>query len=249
MNVYTISELLATLDSIALQYERLADALGTGTEDGSVSKACKTNFQRQTDLTNLVDKYLSAKSLLDYSGSIYRKFVNDYIHTYYRDFLSEINRLENINTILTTNDDRIHPNVKTLCSELNITISPANVMPPPIETDNAMGKYDIAEGTGTFTDGDDIDITQYGKALLKVKTLSIIGAENLVLTITCKKIDNSTVDKEVTIPTGTEAGVEFTIGAGTKTDMFIDITAITHTTGSNGDSVKVISKWERTLAE
>lgn len=242
----TKDEVLNILDSISLAYDRLESTLGTGIETGSVSKATLTNFNRIKGLDFTTD-YDDLSELLDYSYDSFYNLTNSNIYKFFRNLLVKIYDYTNLNDFLTTNDARIFENIKDMYLQISngYIISPANILPPPVSN---MGTYSIASGTGTFTDGDAIDTSKYGKAFLKLKTTSNIGLNDLTLTITCKKIDNTTEDKQVIIPGNTTQNTEFNIGNGT-TDMYIDITNITHSGGNDGDSIQCFSIYERTKSE
>jgi len=247
MSYLTKNETLEILDSFALAIDRLKEVYGTGTETGTASKCLRTNISRILQLTNFIDYYTAIRPLLDYTNDVYTKVLNSYLSEFFRNPLSRIWALQDndLDSFLTSNDARIHPNIKDVYQDNNRIISPSNVMCPPITN---AGTYSITGGSGTFTDGDAVDTSKYGKTLFKVKTTTNIGSSDLTLTITCKKINNTTEDKQVVIPGNTASGVEFNIGNGT-TDMYIDITNITHTGGNNGDAVQCFSVWERELSE
>jgi len=242
----TKDEVLNILDSISLACERLEAVLGTGIETGSVSKATLTNFNRIKNL-NLEADYEDLRELLDYSYESFKNLTNSSVYKFFRNLLAKIYDYTNLDTFLTENDARVFENIKNMYLKISrgYVISPTNVLPPPLSN---MGTYTISGSIGIFLDGDAIDTSKYGKAFLKLKTTSNIGSNDLILTITCKKIDNTTENKQVTIPGNTTQNTEFNIGNGT-TDMYIDITNITHSGGNDGDSIQCFSIYERIKSE
>jgi len=241
-NLLSKSEVLAFLDSVAVGYQRVSAVKGTGTEENTQSKQAYTNLQRVFDTNN----YDIIKMLMDGAYQTYQRSLSAYIYQDYQLFLMAINRAQNNNldAFLTSEDARIPEEVANMYSSLGITISPANILPPAVEN---MGTYDY--DTSTFTDGDAIDTTKYGKAFIKVKpTVTVGSGSDLVLTVTVKKIDGTTEEKTVTIPAETSAGTEFFVGDGVS-DMYVDVVDCSHTSGNAGDKVQFFSIYERTLNE
>ena len=252
MSVLNVNDCLAILDSVAVAVQRLKEKFGTGVEDGSASKACKTNYDRIKDLSYFIDYHSDLKRLLDGANASFNYVLDKNIYVFFQDLLSNIWRLQGgLNTFLSNNDARIAEEVAKLYWDSDnetglgqgYAISPENVLPPAIEN---MGVFDYDSG---FTDGDAIDTSKYGKAFIKVKTTVGIGSGNdLVLTVTVKKIDGTTEEKTVTIPAGTSADTEFDVGDGVN-DMYVDVVDCTASSGNSGDAVQFYSVYERALNE
>lgn len=122
-------------------------------------------------------------------------------------------------------------------------VSPANIFSLVTE----MGHVDRAGGTWTFSHGTGIDRTRYAPAQLEVyiPTGYTSGPADDVLALTCLKADDTTQQKQVTVPANSPAGTRVDVGAGA--DRYVDATAISVTGGTDGDRVAVRSKQLRSL--
>jgi len=118
---------------------------------------------------------------------------------------------------------------------------------PPI---TALGQYDATGApTGTFTDGSAVDTDFYGDADCEVTVLvNPIGGNDLVLAITGTNEDGDVITGAVTVPTGTLAGVSVDIVPTVTGERFADITAVTNSNGTAGDSVSIQTKLDRVIS-
>jgi hypothetical protein len=242
MATISVADFKTLADSIAKQAEILQTAVGTdGAGSGTSGKGAQNNVDRivaftdPDQITDLLEpaeyalsKILSANALPRLLGGT-----------------ALVNALDvhvgGINSWGDTNDVRVH----WLLAEIVSWLNPARVFPPVVDP---MATFDVTgSGAGTYAHVAGIDTTKYGKANLVLKTTSAIGAAQIVATITCKKIDGTTEDKEVTIPGSTGSGTEFDIGTH-DTDMYVDTTNITITGGTSGESFKILSEIERAIA-
>jgi hypothetical protein len=229
-------------DVMAAQAAAVCEKLGTGVEEGSASLGAKMNVQMVMDMTDpeMVD------ALLKYFLRGLEKKKSD--PAAFMLFESEVKGLsfyiKGFDPFLSANGLRVAPEFATIHERTTgVKLSPANVFSPEIPD---MGSF-VASGpdAGVFTDGAAIDTSKYAPARLKVETLSEIGLEDVVAAFSLKKSDGTTEPKTVTIPAGTEAGIEFDIGA--ETDKYADVLGITVAGGTAGDSFKVKAPRERAL--
>jgi len=111
-----------------------------------------------------------------------------------------------------------------------------------------IGSYavvDAGTNSGTLTPGTSLN-GHYGKSNLVVKVVNqTLGAANLVLTLTCVKQDLTTETKVVTVTANSIVGASFDVGTH-NTHMYVNVSAVTFTGGTNGDDVEIRSEPERT---
>ncbi len=123
----------------------------------------------------------------------------------------------------------------------------AAVFPP----EKKLADYAVVSASGssgTLSNISDVDTTKYGKANVIVKVVNqAIGATDLVLTLTMKKLDGTTEDKVVTVTGSSTVGTEFDVGTH-DTDMYIGITAVSFTGGNDGDDVEIRTELERSVS-
>jgi hypothetical protein len=229
-------------DMMAAQVAAVSEKLGTGIENGSASLGAAMNIQMIMDMEDpeMVD------ALLKYFLRGLEKKKSD--PAAYMLFESEVKGLsfyiKGFDPFLSANDLRVAPEFAIIHERTTgVKLSPANVFSPEIPD---MGSF-VASGpdAGVFTDGAAIDSAKYSPARLKVETLSEIGLADVVAAISLKKSDGTTEPKSVTIPAGTDAGIEFEIGG--ENDIYTDVVGITITGGTAGDSFKVKAPRERAL--
>jgi len=89
-------------------------------------------------------------------------------------------------------------------------IALSNVFP---RGDLSLGSY-AATGTaaGTFTDGSSLETTLAGPGMVNTIVTHLIGANDLVLSVTCKYEDGTTVAVGVTLPTTSAVGTKKIVG-------------------------------------
>jgi len=135
----------------------------------------------------------------------------------------------------------------------NSHLNSINVFGPVMQ----MGTYQVTSGlSGVFTDLDAVG-TGSGKAgsgnyaaancEIYVDTGTTIGAKDVNIAITCKKENLATEVKTVKVPTGVSGLNTFAIGIP-DTNMYLDISDVTHQSGMADDLVKFRSKLERIIA-
>lgn len=240
-----LATLLTVLDSIAKGVALFEAAVGTGSEADTLSKGAANNV---TTLQSVADSQVQADLMTAFraraeamkSASLDRVLGGAAIQRVLSKHYGE--SAAGLNQYLKTNDSRVHPNL----TDIGFQIDPENVF-APAAVDPVASFAVTGAGAGTFAAGSSIDTTLYGKANMKVKTTSLIGASTITATVTMTKIDGSSESKQVTIPNSTAANTEFNVGTP-GTDMYIGCTAIAITGGTNGDAFKVISAVERTIA-
>ena len=115
----------------------------------------------------------------------------------------------------------------------------------------SLGAYEIeALDVGVFTDGDAIGTgtgkcsdTNHAQAIFRATVDGVtIGVSDLVLTLTMKGESGNQFTEEITVPAGSLSGAYVdTIESG------IDLVNAVHSSGTEGDKVKIVSKLERVI--
>jgi len=241
--------LQAHLDSLAAQYALCALHLGDGTGATSVSAGAASilaSVLALDDYDQEIALLAAAKALSEQTKV--RSGTAAYGNTAalrMRTYLDALNVLESndLNQSLTDRAIQVHPNFDRLWYDARgVHLSRANVFPEV----TVLGTITRGESQTVFVAGADLDPNQ-GPAQLEVEVTHDIGAENdWVLTLTCKKLDNSTEQKVVTVPKGSEEGD--TIDVGTADNIYIDVTACAGTGGQADDACQVQTKLLREVA-
>lgn len=111
-----------------------------------------------------------------------------------------------------------------------------------------IGSYAVVDAetnSGTLTPGTSL-AGHYGKSNLVVEVVNqTLGAADLVLTLTCVKQDLTTETKVVTVTANSIVGASFDV-ATHGTHMYVNVSAVTFTGGTDGDDVEIRSEPERT---
>ena len=125
----------------------------------------------------------------------------------------------------------------------NTTILPANVFPPV----TVLGSMAVTgAGAGTFTDGQAVDTARYGGAQMELEvTGNAIGAADIVATVTAVLANGTTDTRTATIPNGSIVGAK--VALGTSADRIVNITGLSFTGGTNGDTFRVQTIEDRDL--
>lgn len=245
MATLALSSLLTILDSVAKGVEIFETNVGLlGTEANTVAKGAANNVDTleaiadSQVLAELLPAF-TARATLVKAGVAERALIGAALQR----ALDQHYGLADgsLNDFLKAQDARVHP----LLRNIGFQIDNANAF-PPTAIDPVASFLVTGSGAGTFTAGSDVDTTFYGKAHMRVKATSVIGAASIAATCTMKKADGSTEAKVVNIPNGTALNTEFDIGVAA--DRYIGCASISITGGTNGDAFKVISQVERTLA-
>jgi hypothetical protein len=98
--------------------------------------------------------------------------------------------------------------------------------------------------TGTYAHVASIDTTKYAGAKLVVKNQGAL-ATSAVVTVTGKKLDGTTASLTATLTTHTD-NAETDLSVTTK--LFVDVTAISITTGTNANVIEIVAKTDRSIA-
>lgn len=98
--------------------------------------------------------------------------------------------------------------------------------------------------TGTFTDITAILTSKYAGAKLVVKNQGAVTT-GATLSVTGKKLDNSTAIITATIATGTD---NFETDLSVTTKLFVDVTLITISGATNGNVYEIVAKTDRSVA-
>lgn len=245
MATLALSSLLTILDSIAKGVEIVETHVGvTGGEANTVALGAANNVetleaiadsQVQTDLMAA----FSARATLVKAGTIERALVGPAIQRALDKHYGAA--YGSVNAFLKQSDARVHP----LLRNIGFQIDNENAF-PPAAVDPVASFLVTGAGVGAFTAGSDVDVTQYGKAHMRVRTTSVIGAAAIAATLTMTRADGSAENQVVNIAGATGNGVEFDIGAAA--DRYIGCLAIAITGGTANDAFKVISQVERVIA-
>jgi len=125
----------------------------------------------------------------------------------------------------------------------NTTILPANVFPPV----TVLGSMAVTgAGAGTFTDGQAVDTARYGGAQMELEvTGNAIGAADIVATVSSVFANGTTDTRTATIPNGSIVGAK--VALGTSADRIVNITGLSFTGGTNGDTFRVQTIEDRDL--
>ena len=98
--------------------------------------------------------------------------------------------------------------------------------------------------TGTFAHLAAVDKTAYAGAKLVVKNVGALTT-SAVVSVTAKKLDGTTAVLTATLSTHTDAH-ETDLSDTAK--LYVDVTGITITTGTNADAFKIVAKTDRSIA-
>lgn len=239
-----LATLLTLLDSMAKQVEVLEGAVGTGSQAGTVSKGATNNV---TTLQALADSAVLADLMAPFvarAASVQQAVVERALvgapiqRALDRHYGTSDGSL---NDFLRNQDARVHP----LLRNIGFQIDPRNAFMPtaidPVATFAVTGA-----GAGTFTAVAGVDEALYGQVHFKVRTTGVIGGAAIAATLTLTKADGSSEQKVVNIADGTGSGVELDVGLAT--DRYLACTNISITGGTAGDTFKIISTVERTIA-
>lgn len=240
-----LATLLSLLDSIAKQVDLFDAAIGlTGAEANTVSKGAANNvatLQAVADASVQADLMpaFRARAEAVKAGALERVLggaaIQRVLGAHYGAAAGGLNQY------LQQQDARVHPNLR----KVGFQIDPANAFTPTAVDPVALFAVG-GSGVGTYTAGADVDTEQYGKAAMRIRTTSVIGAAAIVATLTMKRADGSTESKVLNIGAGTSSGVEAAIGTP-GTDLYIGCTGISISGGTTGDGFKVVSVVERTI--
>lgn len=142
-----------------------------------------------------------------------------------------------INDYLNDNSLHIHFNCKTAYPVIQVR----HIFPPVTD----FGSMAVSgAGAGTWTGQDSVDTSLYGDGLIEIVTESVIGAADIILTITGLDFDGNVVDETCTIPNAT--GNDTTIAVD-GTDRFVSVDADpTFTGGTAADAFRIQTKFDRT---
>ena len=238
MGTLATADALAALDIIAAMSVCLNTAYGTGVEADSISKgavdisgdittAAAADLEISTALGGAVADLVASTLTTNADSSPLGTFIRKI----------ELHEGGDINDWLDTAGEKVQPQFSLY--GIYPRLQAVNICPPA----TAMGTY--AKTTGVFTDGSAIDTDLYGGGKLEVKaTGGAIGIADLVLTITYEDDDGNTESLPVTIPSGT---LEDAVVAVPNCPYVVDVTACTHTGGTDGDTVTIQTKLDRAL--
>jgi hypothetical protein len=244
--VLSAANLLTVLDSVAKGVSLFEAAEGVlGSEANTVGKGAANNLATLTALNDaavqadLVSTF-QARATLVLAGSLYRGLRGASLQRALDQHYGSAGG--SLNAFLTTQGTRVHPNLRKIGMQIDAT----NAF-TPTEVDLVASFAVSGSGAGTYTPGTSVETTLYGKANLVVRTTTGIGVAAIAATVTLRKMDGTTEAKVVNIPGGTLIGVDVAIGVA-GTDMYIGVTNITITGGTNGDGFKVVALVERAIA-
>lgn len=254
----TWTNIKAFSDSLGVQLDRLFQALGTGTESGTVSKAARTNLTRlQTAVApnGGNDPHVGADMMgisLTHLTNCSKGSAIGYT-LLSKDVLNLANHIKarggknnSLDAQAAENNERFSPSFAELARANGIVLLPSNVFPPV----TVLGTFVVSgEGAGTFSEGSSVDLKLYGCADAEVEVTQQIGSSNIIVTAICTDVDGKTdVEATCTIPSGSNVG--------TKIDLITEnakqISAITDAMidgGTSSDAFKFQTKVDRTPVE
>jgi hypothetical protein len=232
--------LLAIADSIAKAKQLFDAAIGTTATAGTAAYGAQQNAARVLATAD-EDQILA---LLAPSRSLANGLQKNQVRAQYAPMIQALLNLlgaSSFDAFLLANSAQVASEFRDMAG--SGAVSPAYVFPPNID----ICSYAVTgSGAGARTGLTPIDTTLYAASQLEVVTTGLIGAASITATLTCKRADNTTTTKAVTITNGSVSGTAFAVGAGT--DLFVDVTAITITGGTAADAFKVRSKLLRAVA-
>ncbi len=145
--------------------------------------------------------------------------------------------------------DRVCPEFKLICDSLGIDLTAGRVFPQ----ETYFGNYVATNASsGTFTLGNSVNTDEYGGADLEVEVLSLIGGNNLVLTMTGAYYDAagtlcSDTGLTCTVTAASAIGTRFAVTPGVANARYHSISAITNSNGTAADTVKIVTKLDRLI--
>ena len=246
----------AIFDSIAKQYQLMLAGVGTDAVEADTYAKGADNFRADIAaaigsnmwLADLADAATAYSAAAQMSGA-FLAGAGDVMRAIEQHVRKRHPAYQNINDWLSDKGIKVHP----YCKAILPTIATTNVWPLTLETTDTTndegnevaspGHYAVTgAGTGTFTAGTALNTALYGDGLIKAVCTHAIGAgTDLVVTITGKDVDGTTVTATVTITAGSASATEFDV-ASTR---FASITATTHTNGTALDAWTYIFRDDR----
>lgn len=249
MAVIPVADFLDLADSIAAQSQELAKEMGTGIEAGTASIGAKNNYERISALgvgeeDAMIDLLEAFEAQLDDVTTVPNAY-----NRYNRSLRALKRHVSGIATYLTAQGERVAPEFKVAIEQESIeTLQPENTFSPVVDP---MGDLAITGANGAdWNPGTDIDDSRYYSAcLILEKTSAAGGADAIAITFTCTKWDDTTENKVVNVDASDAIGTLDDIGAH-PADKYKSITldSIVCGAGSAGETWKVISELERTVA-
>jgi hypothetical protein len=239
-----ITPLLTILDSLAKAVQIFAAAVGaSGSDVSTVSEGAANNVvtladavASSNDVAALVKEFQERATLVT-TDALARTLQGERVQVALD---AHYGGTGGLNRFLTAQGKRVHPDLR----RLGIQVDAVNAFPPAIVTLATFAVTGAA--TGTLTPGSDVDTGLYGKANTVVRTTTAIGSTTTV-TLTMKKLDGTTEQQLVTLPSGTASGVEFDIGTH-GTDLYVGVSAIAVAGGTAGNGFAVRTEVERAIA-
>jgi len=242
MGLIAVEDFIYITDNLAKQYQLMEETLGDKDTEDTVIYGAYKNVLRAMSLEDAIQE-------IDLLKSLHNVYLSLSVTSFFTPKYSPI---------ICALDNHINSNgsgtVNTYCSQKGIRVSPEfaemykanagiqidakNVFSP--EIDNMATFVWTGEGTGTFIDGDEIDISKYSSQQLKVKCLTDF-AISATATIVCVTDEDIEEENEIEIPAGTTEGTEFLISE----NKYYDIKNIEVSGGVNGNKIKVFAPRER----
>lgn len=245
MATLAIASLLTLLDSVAKQVELCETAFGaTGAEVGTIAKGGENNvatilaaadIQVQSDLASIVQ----GRALNLHAGVAERILHGAPLQ---RALDRHYGGVGGLNEFLVSEDERVHP----LLRNIGFRIDPLRAFSPTV-VDPVASFVLTGAGAGTFTYGSALNTDLYGKARMRLRTTTLIGASPITVTLSMKTEQNTVVLKQVVVAGGTASGTEADIGTA-GVDLYIACVGITVAGGTAADGLKVLSQVERAIA-
>jgi len=193
--------------------------------------------EAQSPLTNLAGVANDART--NFAPSV---FIKDRLQAIVQGLINECDA--NLGDYLNDNDLRVHYSFGDLFYYVTgLRLSPISVVFPPVQI---VAHIVRGASTWTFTGGTAVDTTKYGGAQLRLRAKSIIGASDCVCTLTCVKADGSSEQRSATMPQA--SAVDTYVDVGSASNLYVSVSAISVTGGTNGDDIDVETKLVRSIA-
>lgn len=248
MATISAANLTKLVDNLAAAYALATTWLGDGTGSTSISAGAAStlagilaldDFDQENDLLAAAKAWAEqgkvASPLAAYGNTmgIRARALVDAL---------KVHRAGDLDAALATEVVRVHADFDRLYNDIySAHLSRANVFPEVTITDTVTrtgGSPVLAAGTA---------IDQYqGPGQLEIEVTSTIGIADWVLTLTCDLLDGTTEDQEVTATALDAIGTK--VDVGTSADVYMGVSAVSATGGTDADAVQVQTKLLRVPA-
>jgi len=243
MGVISTINFLVLADAIAAQAQQLATTMGDGSAPLSpvtASDSAAANIDRVNAET---DAEIVGELINGFRNQFEKMTTNPNAYDRYFASVQALNiHVGGMNAFMTAAGERVAPEFKA-CMESNIAekFDPENTFSPVVPD---MGTIDIlGAASGTFTNGDTIDIENYFAANLRLrKTTVAAAADAIMLRVHLKDWDDNDVTKDVAVDASDVVDTLYDIGLPAPSpDKYWDVTNIEVLSGG---AVGIGEQWQ-----